>query len=448
MSDFESFRRDAGSQVVPPDFDELVATSRRRRRTAAVSAVVAVAAVVGVVAVGLQGFPDRQSAPVAPATQSPSTTTPTKDTSRPPNESQKRLTPSEIVNDPDSHIEAVAISDSSSDVKAVAWTYCGDRRFCNPEPRFAVTVTGDNFATSHDVALPGRFWPILVAVGSDSFYASSGQQGRLISADGQVSAVRMESDPRPLAEDEVFVGQAANMSRVYLAVDLSRSVAHPLPLPAFGEAPDSLLQNTDGTLVGVVYRDSGDVPSRDVVWSGDGGASWEQHQLTEGNRDLVNVVPSTSSEPVLAVVEGGDNPAFFPFETVHRSTDGGATWQTFDETAGNPGDVAYVGWSLVKPDGSLLVNIEAWSDIRRGHPSSHPVGLYQSNGEDWADMRSVQDLPSSSYPSDRSIISDLALADYAPTPSGVLRLWIYDSWHARLFESGPGIDTWAEVPAR
>ncbi len=75
MSDFESFRREAGSRVMPPDFDELVATSRRRRRTAAASAIVAVAAVVSVVAFGLQGFGD-QAVPVVPVgpTRSPSPT--------------------------------------------------------------------------------------------------------------------------------------------------------------------------------------------------------------------------------------------------------------------------------------------------------------------------------------------------------------------------------------
>lgn len=108
--------------------------------------------------------------------------------------------------------------------------------------------------------------------------------------------------------------------------------------------------------------------------------------------------------------------------------------------------MAYLGWSLITPDGSLLVNIEGWSDERRGRPSSHPEGLYQSNGSDWADLRYVQDLPESSQPD--LLTTGFTLGDYAPTDSGVLRLWIYEPAGNRLFESGPGIHTWAEVPAR
>jgi hypothetical protein len=102
MSDFESFRREASSQVVPPDFDDLVAVSRGRRRTAAASAIVAVAAVVGVVAFGLQGVYGDRAAPVPPVGPSRSpmpTATPTEDTSPSPDEPAPRLTATQVVND-------------------------------------------------------------------------------------------------------------------------------------------------------------------------------------------------------------------------------------------------------------------------------------------------------------------------------------------------------------
>jgi hypothetical protein len=193
----------------------------------------------------------------------------------------------------------------------------------------------------------------------------------------------------------------------------------------------------------VVYDWQEGTQSRSVIWSRDGGASWNKRLLVEDGSDLVNVIESSSSDDVMAVVQGGDGATLFPFDTVHRSTDGGATWQMFDES---PDDMAFLGWTLITPEGSLLVHIEGWSDEQRGRPSARPIGLYQSNGDDWADMRYVQDVPESSQP--EFFGTGFSLGDYAPTPSGVLRLWIYDNAGSRLLESGPGIHTWAEVPAR
>ncbi len=444
MSDFESFQREASSQVVPPDFDDLVAVSRGRRRTAAASAIVAVAAVVGVVAFGLQGVYGDRAAPVPPVgpSRSPTpapapTATPTEDTSPSPEEPPQRLSPTQIVNDKSSYLNTVAVSDASSDVKAVAWHHCGDRD-CN-SLRFAVTVTSDNFATSHDVALPGQFWPVVVAVGDQTFYAAGGADGRLIDADGTVTKVTLDERASPLVTGEVFLGQPPNGNNVYLALDPTTGIAHAIPTPQRAGLT-SLLQNADGTLVGTAFDYSGRF-TRAVMWSTDGGTTWNSRLLDIGRRSLMDVVPSTAAG-VLAVVQGGSGATGFPFDKIHRSTDGGATWETIEES---PGDMASLGWSLVNPDGSLLVSIESWSDTRHNRPSSHPVGLYQSNGSNWADLRYVQDVPESSQP-DR--LSGFALGDYAPTPSGVLRLWIYDSSHGRLYESGPGIHTWAEVPAR
>lgn len=451
MSDFESFRREAGGQVMPPNFDELVATSRRRRRTAAASAVVAVVAVVSVVAFGVQGVYSDQTTPVPPAgpTLSPTPTpvpTPGKDTSPSPDESRMLLTPTEIVNHPNSGIAAVAVSESSTDVKAVAWRYCGDGRDCNGDV-FAVTVTDDNFRTSHDVSLPGRFWPSITAVGDDAFFVTAGPTAKLVDANGGATVVSVDETTEPLGPGEVFVGQTANQNNGYLALDPATAIVHPLPTPK-RSGLTSLHQNADGTLVGTAYNDSR--RSRAVVWSTDGGATWSTHWLGTDRGDPINAVPSavisvvpSTAADVLAVVQGGEGATFFPFATVHRSTDGGATWQTFDESRGVMG---YLGWLLVKPDGNLLVNIEAWSDARHGKPSARPAGLYASAGDDWSSLRFVDSPPDGSDP--EAAVSGLALGDYSVTDSGDLRLWLYGYSSNSLLESGPGFDTWTEVPAR
>jgi len=426
MSDFDSFRREVGAQVLPPDFEDVVAVGRRRRLSAVAWSAASVAAVVGVVALGMQGGYGDQSAPVAPAnpTHSPSVTpSPTAWTS-----SQHRVSPTQVVQARSSSIAAVAISDASPNVKAVAWRYCLDGRDCIRQ-QFALTVTSDNFATSHDVDLPDRFrfYPLVFPVSDHAFYASSGAQPRLVDTDGTVRDVTMTTTARPIAAGELFVGQAANRSHVYLAVDPRTAIAHPVPLPPQG-APFSLDQSTDGTLVGLVFRVTESAIT--VVWSTDGGASWRQHPLAANGSDVVNTIPSTSTQPVLAVVQGGDGPSY----TLHRSTDGGATWQTFDL---DPGGLN-LAWALIDQDGSLLVDYEAGAG--RGQRRRQPVGLYESHGADWTQLQYVQDLPAPG--------GGIVLADYSPTAQGYLRIWAYRPSSGRLYESGPGIDTWAEVPSR
>lgn len=459
MSDFESFRREAGSQVMPPNFDELVATSRRRRRTAAASAVVAVAAVVSVVAFGLEGVYGDRAAPVPPAGPTRSLTptpapTPARDTSPSPDERPQRLTPTQIVNDPNSRIAAVAVSESSTDVKAVAWRFCGSGDGCNGDV-FALTVTEDNFITSHDVALPGRFWPTITAVADDAFFVTAGPTAKLVDANGGVTVVSVDETTEPLGPGEVFVGQTANQNNVYLALDPATAVAHPLPTPK-RSGLTSLHQNADGTLVGTAYNDSR--RSRAVVWSTDGGATWSMHVLGTDRGDPINAVPSavigvvpSTAADMLAVVEGGEGAAWFPLATVHRSTDGGATWETFNgprllqppaAVDGPTGDMAHLGWSLVTPDGDLLVNINGWLGQRGGTSGEHFVGLYTTRGADWSQLLALSSLPPSSYP-ERFTLGDYTIAD-----TGRLQLWVHDNG-PRLYQS-PGLDEtgWAEVPAR
>ncbi len=439
MSDFDSFRREVGAQVMPPSFDEVAATGRRRRLAATGWVAATVAIVVGIVALGVPNGLGNATRPVAPADTS-SSTGPTPTTTAPP---RHRLSATQVVNSPGSYLAAVAVSPASPNIKAVAWRYCVGHKCIHAQA--AVTVTDDNFATSHDVALPGSHsWPTVVAVGDHSFYASTGGQPRLVNTDGTVRLVRVSQRVGPMAPGEVLIGPAW-VSGDYLALNPGSAVAHPIPIPGRADQHLPLVQtSSDGTLVGGVGFAVGGA-YRSLIWSIDGGATWRQHQLSGGAPDMVQPVPNTGAGHVLAAVRGGVGATFLPFDTVYRSSDGGTTWRTFDEKHGR--DLAYLSWALVSPDGSLLVNIEAWSDSKRGHPSSHPVGLYESNGGNWGDLRFIHDMPSSAG-SGRAVVSDLALGAYTAAPDGTLRLWMYDSSHGRLYESDLGIGTWAQVPAR
>lgn len=453
MSDFESFRRDVGAQVLPPDFDDVLAVGGRRRLAAVGWSAASVAAVVGVVALGIQGGYGNQGAPVAPAnsqhTPSRTTSPPSPSTTTPP--LHQPLSPTAVVNDKGSYLTGVAVSAASSDVKAAAWQHCIDGRHNCERPQYALTVTDDNFATSHDVALTGQSWPTVTAVAPDRFYASAGNGAWLVATDGSVTRVSFDRQPGPIAAGEVFVGAKLspsppamqNRSNTYLAVDPATGVSHPLSTP---RGTNSLVQNTGGTLVGVVIDNTGGFHSS-AIWSTDGGATWAQQRLVSGTSELTPI-PSTATSGVMAFVRGGLTATVFPFNRVYRSTDGGATWATFDESQGHGGDQPYVGWSLVAPDGSLLVNIEAWSMNRRGHPGPHPVGLYESNGANWSDLHYVPGLPSWTGSGPHQLFSDAPLAGYAVTPSGELRVWIEDSSHGRLYESVGGTGTWQQVPTR
>lgn len=167
----------------------------------------------------------------------------------------------------------------------------------------------------------------------------------------------------------------------------------------------------------------------------------------------MEVVPSTAPN-VMAVVQGGDGATLFQFDTVHRSTDAGATWQAFDRprllqppdsTDGPTGDEASMMWSLLAPDGSLLVNIDGWPGQQDGASSDHFVGLYTTRGADWSELLPLSSLPSSSHPERPS---GFRLGDYTVTGSGRLQLWVHDNGQ-RLYQS-PGLHEagWAEVPAR
>lgn len=440
MSDhqLETFTREAGADIVPPDFDALVVTSKRRRRAKVAGSVAAAAAVVSALTIGIQQVYDNQVSPVRPVNP-PHTTSPTVS---PPTDLVRKdaatARAERIVNHPDATLTQLAVSPDDPDLRAAIWSYCKGRS-CSAE-QHAMTVTDDGFLTSHFIDLPRVAYPSLTALGSDAFFYSQGRRIlQVVHADGLRDDVLITDAEEPVRADEVLVTEPYSQPNQYLGLNLATRVAHPIPLPQMGAESQrvQIWQQSEDRLWGLVH--SGSRPTPVAVWSTDGGRIWTPHVLDGSPHFLFH--PIVSADPAtMAVVEGGDGATFLPFDRIHRSLDGGATWEIIEES---PDDMAYIGTGYVRPDGSLLVNIIAWSDQRVNVPSRHPVGLYESDGLDWADLRPVQPgFPDSAEPGEL-LLPAAGLVGDAGQPAlyarGALTL---------AYVSTDGGQSWSETPAR
>lgn len=128
------------------------------------------------------------------------------------------------------------------------------------------------------------------------------------------------------------------------------------------------------------------------MWSNNGGSTWSRHRLETTETSTFGLLPTGQPE-TMAAVEGADGATSFPLIALHRSPDEGVRWE-FIRYSGAPR--AYTDWQVVRPDGSVLVSIQGWSDDRAGQPSARPRGPYESDGTDWAELSPVElDLPDS-----------------------------------------------------
>ncbi len=423
----QHFSRAARAGVVPPSFSELVDAQRRRRRATVVGATGATLAVVALVATTVQATYDDQSAPTPPATstRSPEPTLPTATTGE-----RQELTADDIVGGRYSQIRDVAVAASDPDIRAVVWGDCPQRTSC--DNTYAVAVTADGFEHRTVHRLNGQSAPAVQAVG-DRFLVGAVPGAFLLDPDGTRTDVDVTRAAGPVQEGEVVISSWRSQ---HFAVDPSTATAHLITVP---EGLITLQQGPDGRLTGAGF--SSQVGRSVAMWSTDGGRNWDSQPFPPDFRNLLVDVISSEAPGVMAFVAGGDGATLFPFSKVYGSLDGGATWSTFEES---PGDMAYVSWSLVQPNGSLLVSLDAWSDDRAGKPGSHPRGFYRSNGGNWSDLTFVDD---SAEPDPEFLNSGYSVDDYTVDGSGEVRLWVSD-YRGRTYESGPGIDSWTEIPAR
>jgi hypothetical protein len=141
----------------------------------------------------------------------------------------------------------------------------------------------------------------------------------------------------------------------------------------------------------VAVSDDGFATARYRRWTSDRHDPTVEERAARDGAAVPGLLPwraGSLSPRVQAVVGGGDGATLFPFQQAARSTDGGATWTTYDVPKVD-GARAYTSGQVVLADGRLLVLLNQWSDDRNGHPSSRPHGFYVSAGDDWSHYTSI-----------------------------------------------------------
>ncbi|WP_164477840.1 beta propeller repeat protein [Nocardioides pantholopis] len=283
----------------------------------------------------------------------------------------QQLSADSVVDHPEAQLLELVVAPGSAAARATVWQVCLDDG-CQRSQR-SIAVTGDGFRTRWVTAVPRGAQPTLAALSRRAFYVGWSRRAQLVvHTDGRTVPVRDDGTRGPVTDRETLVPTPDGQPR---ALDPRTARMHRVPTP---RGTVSLAHQPDGTLLGVVP--GGPARTSRAVWSSDGGASWRDEVLATEPGALLAPVP-TARPGVLALVEGGDGATLFPFERLHRSQDGGASWESVD-LPGEPR--AYLTGAAVLPDGRLLAGIEAWSDDRLHRPSARPLGLYLSAGPDWA----------------------------------------------------------------
>ncbi|HEY7042828.1 MAG TPA: sialidase family protein [Nocardioidaceae bacterium] len=429
---------DVRGKVVAPSYDDLVSTSRRRRRSSALLSTVATLVVVGLAWAGVHGLHDDTSTPTQPANGRHLTTEPIpRPTHESPPAGSRRLTAEQIVDASDSYLVAFAESGADPEAQVSVWR-CREQPNC-PGWRGGIAVTDDDFGTRTVIDLPRNANPVAQDVGDKMFLVGDAPNGVLLRPDGTTVAMTLYRTTGPLASGEVLV-RVHTGPATFGGLDPQTGRVHLLAVPR-SDGVD--LQGNGSWLWGVAFTDTADSVMQRVIWSDDGGTTWNTKWNTrvtrlDANRFL-SPLPSqrVGTMPFLVTSDGA---TLTPYGGVYGSQDGGQTWQSYPGWADPTG---YVGTGLIQPDGSLLLNVIDWSDAGPHKPSRQPIGLYASSGTDWGTLQFVQDLPST--PGSTDLRAMYAVLTYVPDGQQA-RVWIYGNGH--VFESGSGIDTWREIPVR
>jgi hypothetical protein len=316
---------------------------------------------------------------------------------------------------------AFAASATDPDVRASVWR-CREQPRCEGW-RGAIAVTEDGFRTRRVLDLPRGANLAVTDLGGGAFLVGDAPRGLIVRGDGTTVDMAVDDDPAPIAADEILVPywRGSGVSS-FGGLNPQTGRVHPLSVPE-GRTLD--LEQSGGVLFGTVDTSHAEEV---VVTSDDGGVTWGGGAALPSFPNAILLSIPGTAPGVMAWLVGGDGASLFPFDKVLRSTDGGVTFETIEES---PGDMAYVSFALVLPDGSLLVNLDAWSDDRNAEPGTNHHGLYRSAGSDWADLAPVE----SRYPEG----SDLDLL--RSSPPTIMDWTVGDDGEAVLWGWAPGINT-------
>ncbi|HYJ67202.1 MAG TPA: sialidase family protein [Nocardioidaceae bacterium] len=393
-------------QVGHPDFEALHRRASRRRRqhsVGAVAAAVVIAAAVVVVVDQIAGQPDPSPRIV----------------DDPPPE-RDALTAEEIVKHPE-QLTGFAVSTSDPDVRAARWLACQDRS-CIRTPE-ALAVTDDGFDTASYVKLPADAWD-QAAIDADTFAVTTSDSVLLIDTDGSTRRLPLDRDG-PLSNGEVLVASGSGA----VAIDPVGEAAHPIPLPEGKAATAILEQAPDGRIWGRIYRGS----VMYAVWSNDGGATWDERPISTVSETGISI-PSFAPG-VLACIEARNPVTMLRTGTIHRSIDGGESWQTLPAPGfGDTGPAS--GWQAVRPDGSLWV-----TPVSR--PRESDPGPYVTPGTDWSQLDPVEP----GYPDEVDIAGNTDFQYAGLDAEGDLVLYVSDR-DQDLYVSTDGGDTWERTASR
>jgi hypothetical protein len=425
------FAQDARHDVVPPAYDALVATSRRRRRGGVTVMSIATIVVIGTVWVGVRGTPGQDAGPTLPADSTTGRTTPGP-TSAPSDDStasgaRAPLTAEQIIDAPDSYLVAFAVSQRNPQAQVSVWR-CREQPSCQGW-RGGVAVTDDGFATRAVLDLPRHANLNAVDLGNDTFLVGDAPGGLLVRADGATTAMTVDRAASPLAPGEVVVALwQGTEPRKTGGLDPETGRVHPLALPPSDGVE---LQTTpNGLIYGVASTDTARGTSQRLLWSDDRAASWHEQTIPDLPANTYLLPLDSQRDGTMPFLVTGDGATLAPIVGFYGSTDGGRTWQSFEAESDPRG---YLSTGLVQQDGSLLVNVIAWSDSRVSHPSDRPLGIYRSDGADWGHLQSIGELPSQ------------VDASYVASPFELVSA-IPDA--GEVYASSPGLGGWQEVAAR
>lgn len=357
------------------DFDAVAARGHRRRRRARAAAAVGVAAAALAVVGVVNGAGEPPPSSPEPATQEQ---TPLEDRAQ-----LRSLSSADVAAHAGARLVDVAVGDDP-DVRAAAWQLCVADG-CRQASRTVLAVSGDGFDSASYTPVSTRFGgPEITPVASVGFVLSDSRNSILLRPDGSQLPMDITGPPAATGAGDVAVPSDVTWWRPNLVVDPVTGRTHELAGP-----PDIRnLRNSSGLLHGwravPTPAGRGGFAVR-LVWSTDGGNTWRQHRPFEAHRRLYESVP-TGDPSTMAGVDRGSLPTdgdAMEFGRIERSIDGGATWAGITVASGPR---PLTRWHVIRPDGSLLVWVSRWSDQDVGEDPPRPLGLYESDGDDWSTL--------------------------------------------------------------